>query len=450
MTEKYDVAVIGSGPGGARAARRCAEKGLSTAMIEKELIGGVCLNWGCIPSKSLLASAHTCLYARNAQKLGIKIPSVEPDWQRIQKRKDEIVEGLRKGMTGSLKIENLKIIQGCAIVTEPQKIQVETDNSKTDIEASKIILATGSKPVELPNIPFDGQTIISSKEALSLQEIPKTLAIVGGGYIGCEMACVYAVLGAKVTIIEALDSLLPREDIWVGRSLARELKKIGINVITKQKVTNIEKNNGSVQIILDSNQSIEAQKVLIAVGRKAVCDDETTQTLNLELNGSVIKVNKKFETNAPNVYAVGDCIGTSYLAHGATTEADIAAANVAGENKTMYDYSLIPKVVFTFPEVASIGKNEKTCQAESIDTAVGRAFFRANGRAVGHNETAGEIRAVRDKASKKIVGITIVGAVATEMITLARTLIGTKEDISNICFPHPTFCETLEDAIHSV
>ena len=448
MTEKYDVAVIGSGPGGARAARRCAQKGLSTVMIEKELIGGVCLNWGCIPSKALLASAHTCLYAKNAQTMGIEIPSVEPNWMQMQKRKNEIVEALRKGMTGSLKIDKLKIIQGRGIVTEPQKIQVENDNSKTDIEASKIILATGSKPVELPNIPFDGQTIISSKEALSLQEIPKTMAIVGGGYIGCEMACVYAVLGAKVTIIEALDSLLPREDIWVGRLLAREFKKIGINVITKQKVTNIEKNNGSARIILDSNQSIEAQKVLVAVGRKAVCDDETTQILNLELDGSVIKVNKKFETNVPNVYAVGDCIGTSYLAHGATTEADIATANVAGENKTMYDYSLIPKVVFTFPEVASIGKNEKSCQAEGIDTTVGRAFFKANGRAVGHNETAGEIRAVRDKTSKKIVGITIVGAVATEMITLARALIGTQEDISNICFPHPTFCETLEDAIN--
>ncbi|MHC4266248.1 MAG: dihydrolipoyl dehydrogenase [Planctomycetota bacterium] len=447
MAEKFDIAVIGSGPGGARAARRCAQKGLSTIMIEKEYIGGVCLNWGCIPSKALLASTHTYLTAKNAQKMGIKVPSVKPDWQKIQKRKDDIVSGLRKGMTGSLKIDNLKMIQGRATVTEPKKIQVETENNTIEIEADKIILATGSESIELPNISFDGQTILSSKEVLSLPEIPTSMAIVGGGFIGCEMACVYAVLGCKVTIIEALESLLPAEDQWVGRLLAREFKKLGIDVLTQQKVMKIEKNNDSAQVILDSGQTIETEKVLVSVGRKAICDSETVEALSLEMDGPVIKVNKKFETSVSDVYAIGDCIGTSYLAHGATTEADIAAANVAGENEKMYDYSLIPRVVFTFPEVASIGKNEKTCQAEGIDISIGRAFFRANGRAVGQGEIAGEIRAVRDKATKKIIGIIMVGAMATELVTLARVLIGTEEDISNICFPHPTFSETLEDAI---
>ncbi|MHC5073589.1 MAG: dihydrolipoyl dehydrogenase [Planctomycetota bacterium] len=447
MAEKFDIAVIGSGPGGARAARRCAQRGLSVAMIEKKYIGGVCLNWGCIPSKALLACAHTYLAAKNAQQMGIEIPAITPDWQKIQKRKDDIVAGLRKGMTGSLQIDNLKMIQGRAIVTEPNKIQVETENGKINVEAGEIIIATGSESIELPTMPFDGQTVISSKEALSLPEIPTSMVIVGGGFIGCEMACVYAAFGCKVTIIEALESLLPAEDQWVGRILAREFKKLGIECLTKQKVNSVEKNNGSTQVILESGQTIEVQKVLVSVGRKAKCDDETTQALQLEMDGSVIKVNNKFETSAVGVYAIGDCIGTTYLAHGATTEADIAAANACGKNETMYDYSLIPRIIFTFPEVASIGKNEKACQAEGIDVSVGRAFFKANGRAVGQSETSGEIRALRDKKTSEIVGITMVGTIVTELITLARALIGTQEDIANICFPHPTFSETLEDAI---
>ncbi|MHC4293312.1 MAG: dihydrolipoyl dehydrogenase [Planctomycetota bacterium] len=447
MAEKFDIAVIGSGPGGARAARRCAQRGLSVVMIEKEYIGGVCLNWGCIPSKALLACAHTYLAARNAQQMGVEIPTVTPDWQKIQKRKDDIVAGLRKGMTGSLQIDNLKIIQGRAIVTEPKKIQVETENGKIDVEADKIIIATGSESIELPTMPFDGQNVISSKEALSLPEVPASMVIVGGGFIGCEMACIYAALGCKVTIIEALESLLPAEDQWVGRILAREFKKLGIECLTTQKVTSVEKNNGSAQVILESGQAIEVQKVLVSVGRKATCDEEIIQALQLEMDGTVIKVNNKFETSAAGVYAIGDCIGTTYLAHGATTEADIAAANACGNNETMYDYSLIPRVIFTFPEVASIGKNEKICQAEGIDVSIGKAFFRANGRAVGQSETTGEIRALRDKKTNKIVGITMAGTMVTELITLARTLIGTEENIANICFPHPTFSETLEDAI---
>ncbi|MHC4844238.1 MAG: FAD-dependent oxidoreductase, partial [Planctomycetota bacterium] len=272
MAEKFDIAVIGSGPGGARAARRCAQRGLSVAMIEKKYIGGVCLNWGCIPSKALLACAHTYLAAKNAQQMGIEIPAITPDWQKIQKRKDDIVAGLRKGMTGSLQIDNLKMIQGRAIVTEPNKIQVETENGKINVEAGEIIIATGSESIELPTMPFDGQTVISSKEALSLPEIPTSMVIVGGGFIGCEMACVYAAFGCKVTIIEALESLLPAEDQWVGRILAREFKKLGIECLTKQKVNSVEKNNGSTQVILESGQTIEVQKVLVSVGRKAKCD----------------------------------------------------------------------------------------------------------------------------------------------------------------------------------
>jgi len=235
MAENFDIVVIGAGPGGFRAAKRCAERGASVAIVEKEFLGGTCLNWGCIPSKALLASAHTLLSARHAVELGVDVTSATPNWPRIQQRKDAIVTGFRKAITGTAQANKVKVIAGRAIVTAPNQIKVEIDDSPVDIQADRIILATGSEPIELPNMPFDGQTIISSKEALSLSQIPKSMAIIGGGVIGCEMACVYAAVGTKITIVEALSRLLPTEDEWVGRLIEREFKKLGIESITARR-----------------------------------------------------------------------------------------------------------------------------------------------------------------------------------------------------------------------
>jgi len=447
MAEHFDVVVIGAGPGGFRAARRCAQKGASVAVVEKEFVGGTCLNWGCIPSKALLASAHALVSAKNAVQIGIDIPSAVPNWTKIQERKDAIVAGFRKGMTGTAQANKMQMITGRAVVTGPNKIKVESDGQETEIQADKIILATGSETIELPNVVFDGQTIISSKEALSLPEIPKSMVIIGGGVIGCEMACVYVAMGTKVTIVEALAQLLPMEDEWVGRLIEREFKKLGIDSITGQKVTSVDKFSPLPKISLDNGQTIEAEKALVSVGRKPSVDKETVEALNLKMNDGAIAINERFETNVPGVYAIGDAVGTTFLAHGATTEAEVAAANATGGNETMSDYSLIPRVIFTFPEVASVGKSEQTCKEEGMDVSVGKGFFKANGRSVAHNQTAGQVRVVRDKATNKIVGITMVGDMATEFIALAGALIGTTEEISRITFPHPTVSETLEEAV---
>jgi dihydrolipoamide dehydrogenase len=446
MAESYDVVVIGSGPGGYAAAIRCAQRRASVAVVEKELIGGTCLNCGCIPSKALLASAHTLLSAKHAAMMGVDIASATPNWPKMQARKEAIVAGFRKGLTGLVQSHGIKIFRGRAIVTALKKVKIETDATAMEIEADKIILATGSQPIQIQTLPFDGQTIISSKEALALQQIPKSMIIIGGGVIGCELACAYAAVGTKVTIVEALSRLIPMEDQWVGRLIEREFKKIGIEALTNQKVTSVNKTGGLAKVALESDQTIEAEKVLVSVGRKAVCDEETVEGLGLEMNGPAIVVNEKLETNVKGVYAIGDVVATSYLAHGAFAEAEVAADNATGGDTKMGDYSLIPRAVYTFPEVASVGKSEDACREKGLDVAVGRSFFKANARSVGHNETVGEIRVVRDKASNKIMGVTMVGAAVTELAAAARALIGSTEKFTEVSFPHPTVSEVLKEA----
>jgi dihydrolipoamide dehydrogenase len=447
--ERFDIAVIGAGPGGFRAAIRCAQKGASVAIIEKDFIGGTCLNYGCIPSKTLLASAHVLLAAKNADTMGINIASATPNWHKIQTRRENIITDLRKAMTASLKITKTKWFQGQAVVTSPNRLKIETNGSISEIHADKIIIATGSEPIQLAEIPFDSKIIISSKEALSLEQIPKSMVVVGGGVIGCELACVFAAVGTKVTIVEMLPFLLASEDQWVGKLIEREFKKLGINILTSQKVVSVDKNNKLAKVFLENGQTIDAEKVLVAVGRKACCDKETIEALNLEMQGSAIKINEKMETSVKGVYAIGDAAGKTYLAHGATTEADVAAANAMGGDVKMPDYSLIPRVIYTFPEAASVGKNEQTCKSEGLNVSVGKAFFRANGRSAASNETVGEIRVVKNNSTNKIIGITMAGAMVTELVAAAAAFIGRQEKDTQITFAHPTISETLKEAVEN-
>jgi len=446
MSESFDVVVIGSGPGGYAASIRCAQRGATVAVVEKSFIGGTCLNCGCIPSKALLASAHALLSIKHAALMGIDVASATANWTKMQQRKDAIVAGFRKGLTGLIQSHKAKVLPGRAVITAPNTVKIKADNSVTEIQAGKIILATGSEPIELPALPFDGRTVISSKEALELENIPKSMVIVGGGVIGCEMACVYAAVGAKVTIVEALSRLIPMEDEWVGRLIEREFKKLGIDSITSQKVTSVDTTAESAKVTLESGQTIEAEKVLTSVGRRPVIDKETVEALNLGMSDSAISVNEKLETNVPGVYAIGDAVGTTFLAHGAFAEAEVAAVNATGGDEKIADYSLIPRAVYTFPEIASIGKTEQACQKEGLDVSVGKSFFKANGRSVAHNETVGQISAVRDNATNKIIGVTMVGSVVTEMIAAARLLLGSTEKIAEVSFPHPTVSEVLKEA----
>ena len=446
MSESFDVVVIGSGPGGYSAAIRCSQRGASVAVVEKNFIGGTCLNRGCIPSKALLASAHTLLSIKHAALMGVDVASATANWSKMQGRKDTIVTGFRKGLTGLIQSHKVNILPGRGVITAPGTIKIGAEDSPTQIQAGKIILATGSEPIELPALPFDGRTVISSKEALGLENIPKSMVIVGGGVIGCEMACVYAAVGTKVTIVEALSRLIPMEDEWVGRLIEREFKKLGIDSLTSQKVTSVDTTAELAKVALESGQTIEAEKVLISVGRRPVVDKETVEALNLMMNNSAVSVNEKLETNVPGLYAIGDAVGTTYLAHGAFAEAEVAAVNATGGDEKIADYSLIPRAVYTFPEIASIGKTEQACKDEGLDISVGKSFFKANGRSVAHNETVGQISAVRDNSTNKIIGVTMVGSVVTEMIAAARLLLGSTEKITEISFPHPTVSEVLKEA----
>ncbi|GAG91439.1 unnamed protein product, partial [marine sediment metagenome] len=285
---------------------------------------------------------------------------------------------------------------------------------------------------------FDGQTVISSKEALALEQIPESMVIVGGGAIGCELACVYAAAGTKVTIVEALSRLIPMEDEWVGRLIEREFKTLGIDALTSRKVDSVDTTAGPAKVLLEDGEAIEAEKVLVSVGRRPVVDKETVDALGLQMSGTAIAVNEKMQTNVPGVYAIGDAVGTTFLAHGAFAEAKVAAVNATGGDKRIADYSLIPRAVYTFPEIASVGKTEQACKNEGLDVSVGKSFFKANGRSVAHNETVGQIRVVKDNSTNKIVGVTMVGATATELIAAARLLLGSTEEITDISFPHPT------------
>ncbi len=447
MADKFDCVVIGSGPGGYAAAIRAAQRGASVALVEKDRLGGTCLNCGCIPSKALLASARTLLAANRAAEMGIDIESATADWQKIQSRKNTITTALAKGLAGLIAANGITVFEGLAAVTSPNKVTVSTDSGRIAVEADKIILATGSEPAQLPALPFDGQTVLSSKDALELQQMPESLLVVGGGVIGCELACAYAALGTKVTIVEALARLLPMQDEWVGRLLARQFSGLGITVLTNTTVASAEKNQTSATLTLQDGRRIEAEKVLVAVGRKPVCDPQTIQALGLKMTGSAIAVNRKMQTSCPDVYAVGDVVGTTYLAHGAFAEAEVAAANATGGDRQIADYSLIPRAVYTFPEVASVGMTEQDCRNRNIDVSVGRYAFRANGRSLAEAETLGEVRALRDTATDTIVGVTMVGSMVTELIAAAAALIGTKRDVATVNFPHPTASEALKEAI---
>ncbi len=446
MSESFDVVVIGSGPGGYAAAIRCAQRGASVAVVEKNLIGGTCLNCGCIPSKSLLASAHALLSIKHAALMGVDVASATANWPKMQARKDAIVTGFRNGLTGLIQSHKVKVLLGRAVITAPGTIKIEAKDSPYQIQANKIILATGSQPVELSALPFDGRTVISSKEALDLENIPESIVIVGGGVIGCEMACVYAAVGAKVTIVEALSRLIPMEDEWVSRLIEREFKKLGIDSLTSQKVISVDTTAAPAKVILESGQTIEAEKVLVSVGRRPVIDRETVEAVNLEMSDSAISVNEKLETNVPGVYAIGDAVGTTFLAHGAFAEAEIAAVNATGGDEKIADYSLIPRAVYTFPEIASVGKTEQACKNQGLDISVGKSLFKANGRSVAHNETIGQISVVRDKTTDKIIGVTMVGSVVTELIGAARLLLGSTEKITEVSFPHPSVSEVLKEA----
>lgn len=437
----YDLAVIGSGPGGYVAAIRAAQLGLKTACIEKnERLGGTCLNVGCIPSKALLQSSeHFYFIKEQAKEHGIDVSSIKLDFDAMMKRKTSIVDGLTNGIASLFKQNKVDWIKGEARFKEDKTLEV---NGKA-FEAKNILIATGSEPIALPFLPFDEKRVLSSTGALQLKEVPESLLVIGAGVIGLELASVYRRLGAKVTLVEMLDEIASGMDGTISRTLQQILTKQGLEFILKAKVIAADLSKPKIEIQLE-DRTLEADKVLVGIGRKPY-----TKNLNFPLNArGRIEVNNRFQTGVPNVYAIGDVIEGPMLAHKASEEGVVAVELIAG-HRSKIDYITIPNVIYTSPEAVSIGFTEKELKEKNVPYVIGQCSFKAVSRARCMGETEGLIKLLAEKESKKLLGYHVIGPNASELAAegvMALTNKMTLEAIGNASHAHPTLSEGIKEA----
>ena len=459
MSKKFQAVVIGGGPGGYVCAIRLAQLGIKTACIESRgSLGGTCLNVGCIPSKNLLNLSENFLKAKNFSKLGIDVGEVKLDLDKMMKNKDKAVTILTKGVEFLFKKNKITYFKGIGSLKSANTIIVTDQQKKeTIIETGKIIISTGSEPTSLPGIKFDEKIIVSSTGALSLKSVPKKMVVVGGGYIGLEMGSVWSRLGSEVHVVEFLDHITPGMDKEVSSEFMKILKKQGINFHMQTKVESMEKNsNGAIVFTSDKDGkkiNFNCDVVLISVGRKP-----NTKNLNLNKIGIVlddnkrIKTDKNFQTNINNIYAIGDVIEGPMLAHKAEDEGIAVAENIAGQSGHV-NYDTIPGVVYTTPEVASIGNTEEQLKQKNIKYKVGKFPFMANSRAKAIDEPEGFVKILADEKTDKILGAHIIGHHAGELIGeigVAMEFGASSEDIARTCHAHPTFSEAVKEAALSV
>jgi len=460
MNNNFDVIVIGSGPGGYVAAIRSSQLGLKTACIEsRETLGGTCLNIGCIPSKSLLNLSETYRKAQNEfNKLGIEVDKVKLNLSKMMENKKKSVSILTKGIEFLFKKNKITNIKGKGLITSNNEVDV-TDKfgKKTKYKAKKIIISTGSVPASLPGIKIDEKVIVSSTGALSFEKVPKDLVIIGGGYIGLEMGSVWKRLGSNVTIIEFLDNIISEMDKDISTEFLKILKKQGINFKLDSKVTgvNILKNKAVVDFTNNKNakrEGIECDKVLVAVGRNPNIGPEVSK-LGIKLDKQKrIEVNDKFETSVKNIYAIGDVIKGPMLAHKAEDEGIAVAEIIAGQAGHV-NYEVIPAVIYTSPEVASVGKTENQLTENGIKFKIGKFPFLANSRAKINNESEGFVKILADEKTDKVLGVHMICPHAGEMIAemaLAMEFGASSEDIARTVHAHPTYTEAIKEAAMAV
>ena len=458
MSEKFQAVVIGGGPGGYVCAIRLAQLGIKTACIESRgTLGGTCLNIGCIPSKSLLNLSEEFHKAKNLSSKGIEIGEVKLNLSKMMKSKDKAVTILTKGVEFLLKKNKVTYFKGTGSFKTKNEILIKDEKKETLIEADKVIVATGSVPVSLPNIEFDEEVIVSSTGALKLEKVPNKMVVVGGGYIGLEMGSVWSRLGAEVHVIEFLDHITPGMDKEVSSEFMKILKKQGINFHMEHKVEKIEKKKlGATILTKDKNgnkKNFECDVVLISVGRKPNTDGLNLEKINIELDDKKrIKTDKSFKTNLDNVYAIGDVISGPMLAHKAEDEGIAVAENIAGQHGHV-NYDTIPGVVYTKPEVASIGKTEEQLKEKNIKYKIGKFSFMANSRAKAIDDAEGFVKILADEKTDKVLGAHLIGPHAGELIAeigIAMEFGASSEDIARTCHAHPTFSEAVKEAALSV
>ena len=457
MSEKFDVTVIGGGPGGYVCAIRLSQLGLKTACIESRgTLGGTCLNIGCIPSKSLLNLSENFHKAKNFEKLGIETGEIKLNLEKMMKNKDKAVTVLTKGVEFLFKKNKVTYFKGTGSFKNKNQISIINNKEEKTIETKNTIISTGSEPVSLRGIEFDEEKILSSTGALSISKLPKKMVVVGGGYIGLEMGSVWSRLGTEVQVIEFLDHITPGMDKEISTEFMKILKKQGIKFELKTKVEKITKSKNGVIIETFSKEGknkFEADVVLISVGRRPYTKNLNLEKIGVELDkrGS-IKVNKNFQTNIKNIYAIGDVIEGPMLAHKAEEEGIAVAELISGQSGHV-NYDTIPGVIYTSPEVASIGKTEEQLKEKGINYKIGKFPFLANSRAKTIDESEGFVKILADSTTDKVLGVHIIGQHAGEMIaemSVAMEFGASSEDIARTCHAHPTFSEAIKEAALSV
>jgi dihydrolipoamide dehydrogenase len=452
------VAIIGGGPGGYVTAIRLQQYGIDVAVFEKERLGGVCLNHGCIPTKSLVKVAELFGEIRKADQFGLQVNEPTVDYPKVWERKNKIVEQLVSGIEFIFKKRNIPNIKENIIKIVKLDNHYKLVSSNNEYEAEYVILATGSKPKELPFLKFDGKDILSSRDILKIQELPKRLVVIGGGVIGCEFASIYNQFGVQAQIVEFLPDLVYLEDAEISKRLAMALKKNGIKLHLKTTVETYEKKDGEIVLKLSNGKEIITDKVLVSVGRAPVCDIEF-ENCELIMENGFIQISDDFQTNLSKVFSIGDVTGKLMLAHTASKQGLIVADIIKNElnpekiEVINLDYNSIPACTFTHPEIGSVGLTQRQAQEQYEDILIGKFPFTANGKALGLGSTFGFVKIIADSRTHALLGMHIIGPQATELIAQGGILIGSKAtiaDVKKIVFAHPTLSETIMEAVEDL
>ncbi|HEV8643876.1 MAG TPA: dihydrolipoyl dehydrogenase [Methylomirabilota bacterium] len=445
---KVDVAVIGTGPGGYVAAIRCAQLGLSVAAVEDDRPGGVCLNWGCIPTKALLRNAEVVHLFERAAEFGIRVQGFQADYAEAVKRSRQVADRMAKGVEFLFRKNKITLLPGTGTLRSPTTVELKGVRGTETIEARALILATGSEPKSLPGVGIDEKAVLSSNGAVRQERAPKSLVVIGAGAVGVEFADVYASYGTQVTILEALPRLVPVEDEEVSSQLARSFGRRGMTLKTGVKVTSVKPGGAGVVVETDGGR-FEAEQILMAVGRAAKVKGLGLETLGVALDRGFVKVSPRMETSVQGVYAIGDMAGPPLLAHKAMAEGVVAAEAIAGREPRPIDYTNVPSCTYCRPQIASIGLTEARAKGNGREITVGKFPFTASGKAAALGDTEGFVKVVADKATGEILGVHILGPEATEVIhefAVGRTLEATLEEIIHTIHAHPTLSEAALEA----
>jgi dihydrolipoamide dehydrogenase len=449
----YDIIVLGTGPGGYVTAIRAAQLGMKTAVVEKESLGGVCLNWGCIPTKALLKSAQVFEYLKHASDYGLTVKAYDKDFDAVVNRSRNVAAGMSKGVQFLMKKNKIDVIEGYGKILPGKKVAVEKDGKTSEYQAKHIIIATGARSRELPALPQDGQKVIGYRQAMTLKKQPKEMIVVGSGAIGIEFAYFYNAMGTKVTIVEYLDRIVPVEDEEVSKQLERSFKKSGITIMTQAEVTKVDTSGKGVSATIKTakgEETLQADVVLSAVGIKTNIENIGLEEVGIAVDRDKILVDDFYQTNMPGYYAIGDVTKGPALAHVASAEGILCVEKIAGQQVTPLDYGNIPGCTYCSPEIASVGLTEAQAKEQGYDIKVGKFPFSASGKAQAGGNSDGFVKVIFDAKYGEWLGCHMIGAGVTDMIAeavLGRKLETTGHEVLKAVHPHPTMSEAVMEAV---